>query len=164
MAIVTIPSQVFKFTDQPSPEELVGPVVPLDFKIWQTLVDYSKWDQWMDDVYDVTLNDPITKPGNDFGRGSTFHLYGESRVRSMQILHWSPCHKFVYSITSSHTKIAHCYEIHLSPELNQASIAVSGEIELRGFKRLVSFLISRRYKKILGRQGQRFAAFINQKQ
>jgi hypothetical protein len=164
MSIVTISSQEFKFPDHSLPKERVGPDVPLNFRIWKTLVDYSRWNQWMDDVHDVTLNDPITKPSSDFGRGSTFHLYGSSGVQTLQILHWSPCQKFVYCITSAHPKIAHSYEIHLFPELQQASVTVSGEIEIRGIKRLVSFFITRRHKRILGRQGQRLAVLISHKQ
>ncbi len=159
MPLLPITPYEVKFPLQGPPVEFIGPVVPLDHRIWLTLVDYSKWPQWMGAVVDVKPS-ADTQHSRHLGRGCTFHLNGVSKVSCLEILHWAPNQKFIYSVATPQRRFACCYEINFDAERHLVSIVLSGEVEAYGLRRLLGPLLAWRYKKIFAHQCQRFANLI----
>jgi hypothetical protein len=162
MALLTIAPQEFNIATLAPPNEFVGPNVPFDFKIWQTLVNYHQWASWMEGVADANLVDLDSEPFPYLGRGSKFHLDGPLRVSTLEILHWAPCQKLVYAVVTSQRKFACSYTIEFKPKQHQTAFMFEGEVEVFGLRRLISPLVARRYKRIFKRQCQRLATVLRQ--
>lgn len=163
MSLLTIAPHKFEISAQAPVNDFCGPPIPFDRRIWDVLVDWSKWKLWMENVKSAEIS-PNTEPNNKLGRGSTFVLYGISEESTLEILHWAPYRKLVYSVGSPKRRFACCYEIDFASEQNLASILVTGELEVLGFRRVVSILLARRYRKIFAHQCRRLANLIDDDQ
>lgn len=163
MSVLTINPIELRVSNPDRLNEVIGPIIPFDVRIWQALVDYRKWALWMEGVREVSLTDVSSQSGGGFGRGSTFHLHGAGGVNTLEILHWSPSQRLVYSVGPPQQRIACCYEVDYSIGQSQATVRISAEAEVSGSRRLVSVLLKRRYQNIFTRQSQRLAALLMDK-
>ncbi|MFT4863471.1 MAG: hypothetical protein ACI95C_002703 [Pseudohongiellaceae bacterium] len=159
MPLLPISPYELKIPLQPASVEFIGPLAPMDYRIWRALVDYSKWHQWMDAVVDVKPSADI-EYGPHMGRGCVFHLHGVSKVSTLEILHWSPSQTFIYSLGPPQRRFACCYDIDFDAQQHLVSIVLSGEVEVFGLRRLIGPLLAWRFKKVLARQCQRFVTVI----
>jgi len=157
MAILTIPPCSFQIETQAPIEGFVGPIVPGHFKVWQGLVDYQHWHQWMEGAEQVKLVESGDDSFSQLGRGSTFRLRGPTGHRTLEILLWAPSQRLVYLIGTSTGRYACSFEVNLDRQTTTVSVVVGGEIEVLGVRRLVSTLIAYRYQRVFARQCQRLA-------
>jgi hypothetical protein len=162
MALLTVAPYRFQILLPAPPSEFVGPSLPLEFKIWEILVNYPQWSIWMEGVRAAKLIDSEGSPARGLGRGSKFSLYGPAKVRTLEILHWAPGRKLIYAIGPPRRKTAYSYEIEFDAHRRQASIVLMGEVEVFGLRRLVSRLIAQRYRHLFIRQGERLGKLLNQ--
>ncbi len=134
--------------------EVVGPTIPVNVKIWQTLADFRHWHLWMDGVERTLRVYDEEELDTSLGRGSKVQLIGSANSHTLEILYWQPPHRFVYATGEKGQRTAVCYEINTNSQTSEAAISVNAEVEVSGLRKMLSPWIALTAKKRLIKQNQ----------
>ena len=133
---------------------VVGPTIPVNVKIWQTLADFQHWHLWMAGVERTLRVYDEEELDSSLGRGSKVQLIGSANSDTLEILYWQPPQRFVYATGEKGQRAAVCYEIHTSNQTSEAAISVNSEVEVSGLRKILSPWIALTAKKRLIKQNQ----------
>ena len=132
---------------------IIGPLAECETRVWEQLVNFDCWPQWMHEVESVSRQDD-----GDPGRGSVLLLNRRLRQHSCRITHWHPLNRVDLNIHATGKHIGYSFRLVATQDSEQIELRLAMELEFHGLHRLFRHLLltleKRRARRMLDRFGE----------